>query len=1695
MKPYSTTSAGRKVAGAPGFPAWRRLLLALVWLASSVQALDVTVSNYASGFEALHGVADKNGVLIASGGGGVLGRVTASDATVNALVVAGDIAGLNAVFQPFGSSFPLPNLSASGTFEATASMSTRASQNSFGGSSIFLWLFRGSNRLEATEYLLVKLNAVYATDPEIGVGPDGMEVYLRPSSVATLFAGAIGPGTHDYGLGGGAVTIFRMIDAAPTGANLPPVASNGTLNAVAGQPVQGQVNANDPDQDPITFSIVTAPGKGSLTVFNAVTGAFTYTATVGQSGADSFTFRASDGELQSEVATVNISISPPPPNQPPQGEPKVVHVVKNDRVTGVLEAVDPEGTALSFSLQTPPTQGQGVVQANGAFAYVPNDQFTGMDRFTFRVTDSGGAFSDVEVLLVVGTAAPGWAWMTGEAGANLNGVHGTPGTPASGNRPGARSGAAGCTIGSVHYLFGGRGRGASGGQGLLNDLWRFNAETQQWTFLSGATGVNDLALYGLQGTGTASTKPGARTGAVLWAGLDGSLWMFGGTGLGTSAAAAGELNDLWNYQPETGIWTWVAGTSGINGNGDYGTLGQTAAGRTPGGRSGAVGWVGSRGELWLFGGRGRGATGTAVGMLDDLWRYVPGAGWAHISGSTALNAAGRYAENGVSQTTTGPGARTGASGWVDAEGRLWLFGGNGYAAKPQAGFLSDLWVFDPATRLWKGGIFRPSTGTWRTSPGLEQVGAAGQFGMLGVAADANHPPARSGAVAVRGGDGLLWLFGGVSNQAWNDVWSFDPATSQWTWRKGGPTPNQAGVYGQKGVAAASNSPGARSGATGMVSQAGHLWVFGGAFRTQDFADGWRLELPRVAQSWISAVTPSGTSAQVSGRFSVNVTLGTTEVSFEYRKAGQPGAWTEVPAGSLPVSGSVATVAQVLSGLSVGTEYEVRAVAINAGGRSVSLPLVFRTTGTASGAPTVRFATASGSVSEAAGSSGVLVTLDPPVSEVVTVALSGSGTAVAGTDYLPLPAQVRFEPGQTQSQIVVGLVNDAVAEGSKTLQLTLGTVTGAGAVVGAVGAFDLTLTDDDGAPTLTPVLASLGTSAVMTVQGAPANVRSRVWKKGSAVVRGATGASLVFPRVSLADAATYQVEMTLTDGRKLTASASLAVVDTSPRRVLGAAGTAVTLATTTAGSGLSFAWEKAGSNDLLGAAGSLTLASPQSADAGTYECVVSLAGAATSRTVLVTLNLVSAIPQYQATRLPTGHVGAAYRHQLEAENGPQGEADAFVVSGLPPGLVATAGGLITGVPRAAVTNRMVRITVQNPLGLVQRDVPLTIEALPAALVGSYCGAMPPMGGVAGWNLGGKVDVVVAGSGSCSATVQWGAVRLSTRGPVSVLENGSAAQVVLRLSALNTPALDLNLTLRPAPAAGQQGMTGNLSDAASGRSASVTGVRLAPAGALEGVYHFAMDLDEDWDGALAVPQGTGFGVATVASSGRVTLAGRSADGGVMTGALMLGQDGSLPFFALSPVSLVPAALTGGLTLTPGNTLRPHDAVAGELAWTRLAAPAKSAAKGYRGGFGPVTLEVEGATYQGPTTGGILANLPATSGNARLSFENRALVEGALTDVVFTIANGGGVRQVVTVPAHPASVTFRLDAKPAGGFSGKFILPGATPVLVRRGSYQGLMVRLPDGSFRSAGYYLVAQPPEPGQTGSTAPELSGGVVLSDN
>ncbi len=359
-----------------------------------------------------------------------------------------------------------------------------------------------------------------------------------------------------------------------------------------------------------------------------------------------------------------------------------------------------------------------------------------------------------------------WTWVSGSSSANQTGVYGTKGVGSISNYPGARLASNAWIDSSGNlWLFGGYGYGESGGSGYMNDLWKYEPTNGKWTWVGGSKATNQCGVYGTQGTGSTDNYPGARRRPVSWIDSSGNLWLFGGLGYGESGSAS-YLNDLWEYEPSNGKWTWVTGSKTTNQCGVYGTQGAGSTSNCPGARYRLVVWIDSSGSLWLFGGFGYGESGS-TSCLNDLWRYEPSNGkWTWVGGSKTGNQTGVYGTQGTAGTGNYPGGRYGGLVWRDSSANLWFFGGGGYGSSGSEGVLNDLWKY------------KPSTGEWTWVSGSSTVNQAGVYGTKGTGSLSNFPGGRRNGAAWFDSSGSLWLLGGygyskdAANSFLNDLWKY-----------------------------------------------------------------------------------------------------------------------------------------------------------------------------------------------------------------------------------------------------------------------------------------------------------------------------------------------------------------------------------------------------------------------------------------------------------------------------------------------------------------------------------------------------------------------------------------------------------------------------------------------------------------------------------------------------------------------------------------------------------------------------------------------------------------------------------------------------------------------------------------------------------------------------------------------------------
>lgn len=343
-----------------------------------------------------------------------------------------------------------------------------------------------------------------------------------------------------------------------------------------------------------------------------------------------------------------------------------------------------------------------------------------------------------------------WTWMKGPQAAFSAGVYGVQGIPSAANYPGGRFFDAASWVDSNGnlWLFGGCGSDINGLSGDLNDLWKYDPLTNEWTWMNGPNIVNQPASYGTLQVASPTNLPEGRCEiGSRWSDENDQFWMYGG--LNTFGIPSSIVSDaMWMYSVSTNQWTWMSGQPGGLVNPNFGTIRVPSSSNTPGSRITFSSWKDKDGNFWLFGG---GDITTIGPWYADMWKYDPVTNiWTWMAGSQQPLFNTTFTQQCALGNEIPEAALENRACWTDDCGRFWMFGGSA-----TIGELNTMQVFDPNTLQfsWVGGSILPNQ--------------SGSFGTQGIASPLNSPPSLNGGAGFKGPDGDFWLFGGMgSNTLW-----------------------------------------------------------------------------------------------------------------------------------------------------------------------------------------------------------------------------------------------------------------------------------------------------------------------------------------------------------------------------------------------------------------------------------------------------------------------------------------------------------------------------------------------------------------------------------------------------------------------------------------------------------------------------------------------------------------------------------------------------------------------------------------------------------------------------------------------------------------------------------------------------------------------------------------------------------------
>ena len=239
---------------------------------------------------------------------------------------------------------------------------------------------------DAVEFTIVQAptsGTLTGTSPNLTYTPD--QRYEGPDS----FAFTSSDGTYDSAVASVDITVEEQPNLAPT-------ATSRSLTTGFGTPLDITLSGTDPNEDPLTYTVVEEPTHGTLTGTGADR---TYTPYDGYEGPDSFTFTSSDGTFTSKEATVAITVSEQP-NRAPTATSQTLTTAFETPLAITLTGEDPDGDTLTYTVADEPTN--GTLSGTGANrTYTPNYGYEGPDSFSFTSTDGTLTSEEAAVTITV----------------------------------------------------------------------------------------------------------------------------------------------------------------------------------------------------------------------------------------------------------------------------------------------------------------------------------------------------------------------------------------------------------------------------------------------------------------------------------------------------------------------------------------------------------------------------------------------------------------------------------------------------------------------------------------------------------------------------------------------------------------------------------------------------------------------------------------------------------------------------------------------------------------------------------------------------------------------------------------------------------------------------------------------------------------------------------------------------------------------------------------------------------------------------------------------------------------------------------------------------------------------------------------------------------------------------------------------
>lgn len=178
-------------------------------------------------------------------------------------------------------------------------------------------------------------------------------------------------------------------------ANRAPIALNQSLSLDEDTTKAITLTASDPENLPLTFTVLQAPLHGTLT---GTAPNLSYSPVTNYNGPDSFTFKVNDGALDSAPATVALTINPV--NDPPTVQSQAIAISEDSPASITLSGADVDGDTLTYSITKQPTHGILTGTAPNLI-YTPNTNYFGTDEVRYRASDGQTTSNEAVIAITI----------------------------------------------------------------------------------------------------------------------------------------------------------------------------------------------------------------------------------------------------------------------------------------------------------------------------------------------------------------------------------------------------------------------------------------------------------------------------------------------------------------------------------------------------------------------------------------------------------------------------------------------------------------------------------------------------------------------------------------------------------------------------------------------------------------------------------------------------------------------------------------------------------------------------------------------------------------------------------------------------------------------------------------------------------------------------------------------------------------------------------------------------------------------------------------------------------------------------------------------------------------------------------------------------------------------------------------------